>query len=246
MSGEARLKRHCVNKAISLAMQNRWEEAVDANEEIIEVFPNDADTYNRLGKALTKLGCYAEAREAYLKAFEIEPRNNIARKNLERLSHIEKISSKSGSGSGVDVHFFLQNGNKTTTVRLCNLASSEILSKMVPGDQVYLKIEGWRLLVENNNGEYLGEVDSKTGQRIIRLSKGGNKYQAAIANINENEGRIVIKETFQHPSQTGQPSFLPNLPKIDGELYFDTEGNFSQLLTPENDNLPLLVDQPES
>ena len=135
MSNKTTFRRHFVNKAILLAMQNCWEEAVVANRGIIEIFPNDADTYNRLGKALAKLGRYAEAREAYLKALEIESQNNIAKKNLERLSHLEKIFSKPGSASNVDIDFFLQDGSKTGIVRLHNLASSETLSKMTPGDQ---------------------------------------------------------------------------------------------------------------
>jgi len=39
-------------KAIQLAMQNKWQEAADLNQQILEQFPEDVDTLNRLGKAL--------------------------------------------------------------------------------------------------------------------------------------------------------------------------------------------------
>ena len=49
------------------------------------MFPNEVDAYNRLGKALTELGRYAEARDAYAHAVKLDPLNGIAAKNLQRL-----------------------------------------------------------------------------------------------------------------------------------------------------------------
>jgi hypothetical protein len=37
--------------------------------------------------------------------------------------------------------------------------------------------------------------------------EGGNRYAAAVASLNETEGRVLVKEVYQHPSQTGKPSF---------------------------------------
>ena len=48
-----RQKRTKSEQAISLAMKNRWEEAAQVNREILEIFPNEVDAFNRLGKALT-------------------------------------------------------------------------------------------------------------------------------------------------------------------------------------------------
>ena len=49
-------RRRQIDSAIQLAMDNRWEEAVQVNRAILSVFPNDTDSYNRLGKALMELG----------------------------------------------------------------------------------------------------------------------------------------------------------------------------------------------
>ncbi|HJW88869.1 MAG TPA: tetratricopeptide repeat protein, partial [Dehalococcoidia bacterium] len=59
---EARLRRLRAREAIALAMQSRWEEALEANRAIIEAFPTNVDAYNRLGRALMELGRYPEAR----------------------------------------------------------------------------------------------------------------------------------------------------------------------------------------
>src|SRR3954447_23037397 len=77
-----RMRRLRTEKAIQLAMQNKWQEAADINRHILEHFPEDVDTLNRLGKALLELGHYADARSQYHKAAGLDPSNGIAVKNL--------------------------------------------------------------------------------------------------------------------------------------------------------------------
>ena len=83
-----RQKRTKSEQAISLAMKNRWDEAAQVNREILDLFPNEVDAFNRLGKALTELGRYAEARDAYAQAVKLDPLNGIAAKNLQRLGKL--------------------------------------------------------------------------------------------------------------------------------------------------------------
>jgi Flp pilus assembly protein TadD len=61
----ARAKKAQADLAIQMALQGRGEEAVDLNRTLIDAFPTDVDAYNRLGKAMTELGRYADARNAY-------------------------------------------------------------------------------------------------------------------------------------------------------------------------------------
>jgi hypothetical protein len=78
---------------------------------------------------------------------------------------------------------------------------------MTAGNQVHLKVKRQQLVVENEQGEYLGLVEPPHGFRLARLIEGGNKYTAAIVNIDTDSARIIIREVFQHPSQIGRPSF---------------------------------------
>ena len=207
LNEKAKLRRHRTNEAIALAMQNRWEEAVTVNKSIIEMFPDDADAYNRLGKALTQIGKYAEAKEAYRHALELEPGNSIARKNLERLSHLKETGRGQKGGKVVSSHLFIEETGKTEVTNLHQLAPKQVLAKMSAGDPVQLKIKGQRLIVESINGEYVGEVDPKLGLRLIKLMESGNRYAAAMTRISEDKGKVMIKEVYQHPSQAGKPSF---------------------------------------
>ena len=70
-----------------------------------------------------------------------------------------------------------------------------------------MKIDGSSLIVGNSRGEYLGQVEPKHEQRLIKLMEGGNKYTAAIINSAEEAVTVIIREVYQHPSQAGRLSF---------------------------------------
>jgi len=82
----ARLRRQRSEQAIKAALQSRWDEAVQLNQQIIELTQGrDGDAFNRLGRALMAIGRYRDAREAYGRALQIDPTNQIARKNYASL-----------------------------------------------------------------------------------------------------------------------------------------------------------------
>lgn len=205
---KARLRRKASQEAISLAMQSRWQEAVTVNQSILELFPTDIDAYNRLGRAFMELGEFAKAKEAYSRGLELDPNNAIAQKNLQRLSLLpdSKVKVKEERRE-VAPDLFIGEMGKAGVVNLQNLAPGEVLARMAAGNQVDLKVRGQQLIIENEQGEYLGLVEPPHGFRLARLIEGGNKYTAAIVNIDNNTARVIIREVFQHPNQIGRPSF---------------------------------------
>ena len=206
--GEAKLKRERTQEAISCAMQGRWDEAIAANKSIIEVFPNDINAFNRLGKAFTEKGQYEEAIDAYNHAIEIDPKNSISRKNLRRLALLkEKQPALSEDRPKAISRTFIEETGKAGVARLDQLAAREVLIKMAAGDIVRLKVKKQRLTVENEAGEYLGQLESRISTRLSKLIKGGNKYSAAIASISDSVVKVIITEIYQHPKQVGRPSF---------------------------------------
>ena len=206
--GEAKLKRERTQNAIAFAMQGKWDEAIAANKSIIEVFPSDTNALNRLGKALTEKGQYQEAIEAYSRALEIDSKNNISRKNLRRLSLLkDEQPTPSEEHQKAISRTFIEETGKAGVARLDQLAPREVLAKMAAGDIVNLRMNGKRLSVANEEGENLGQVEARIGVRLSRLIDGGNKYSAAIASLSDGVVKVIITETYQHPSQKGRPSF---------------------------------------
>src|SRR4051794_14685669 len=120
-----RMRRLRSEKAIQLAMQNKWQEAADVNRQILEHFPDDVDTLNRLGKAEMELGHYAGAKSQYKRAAEIDPSNGIAVKNLARLT---KLADEAGEAptavhsKPVDPSLFIEESGKTAVTDLLDVA----------------------------------------------------------------------------------------------------------------------------
>ena len=208
---KTKLKKYWAEQAVSLALQGRWAEAVTANQNILSLFPSDAEAHNRLGKAYTELGRYAEAVESYQHALQIDPGNIIAEKNLQRLSNLIGVdpggtTELSPTSERLEPRLFIEELGKTGTTVLINTAAPSVLARMSSGDLVRLRPEGRTLVVENLRSERLGDVEPKLGQRLITFMQAGNRYTAAIASL-QNGVRIIIRETFQHPSMIGRISF---------------------------------------
>ncbi|HYM14969.1 MAG TPA: tetratricopeptide repeat protein [Dehalococcoidia bacterium] len=202
---KARVKRVRTEQAIQFAMQSRWDDAITANRAIIAAFPEEADAFNRLGKALAETGKIKEAREAYQKALELEPSNMIARKNLDRLASA-RAKVEPDRAQQVDTSLFIEEMGKTG-VTVLRPANKKMLGTLTAGDEVALKGVGSRLTVETMAGEYISDVEPRLALRLTKLMNGGNKYAAAVASATGDGVRIIIKETFQHPTQVGRLSF---------------------------------------
>lgn len=195
-------------RAIALAMEGRWREAVAANKAIIENYPNDVDAYNRLGRAHMELGEHTLAREAYSRARELDPYNAIAEKNLRRLSHLKETGAAAGAGFyRVELQHFIEETGKAGVVKLYRLAAKEVLAEVDAGDKVNLRIADSNLTVEDSRQVYLGQIEPKHSQRLIRLMKGGNRYSATVVSSSEDNLAVIIREVYQHPSQADQLSF---------------------------------------
>jgi len=205
---KARLQRKASHEAIALAMQSRWQEAVVVNQNIIDNFPTDIDAYNRLGRAYTELREFAKAREAYGKTLELHPENTIAQKNMNRISKLweTKVPVREERRE-VAPNLFIGEMGKAGVVNLQNLAPDEVLAQMVAGNQVNLKVRNGQLIAEDEAGEYLGMVEPQHGLRLAKLMEGGNKYTATVVSMDHEKERILVRETFQHPGQSGRLSF---------------------------------------
>ncbi len=216
----SRLKRDLSRDAISLALKGEWERAAEVNRAILELFEGDVEAMNRLGKALMELGHYEEARQVLDRVVLIAPYNNIAKKNLARLTCLEgspAAAKQARKASGAPQLFIEESGKSGTTV-LRKTAFTETIARIAPSDAASLVVENNAINVYTRDGEYVGQVEPKLGQRLIRLMYGGNKYEAAIIGVNGNEVSVIIRETFRHYSLRSVCSF-PRKTKEEHRVY---------------------------
>ncbi|MCH8206365.1 MAG: tetratricopeptide repeat protein [Chloroflexi bacterium] len=202
-----KVRKDLAKKAVGLAMQSRWEEAVEVNRSILHNFEDDLEAHNRLGKALSELGRNREAKEAFHRALELSPNNGIAKKNLDRLARLGEDSPGAAVRGSSIPPVFIEESGKAGVTSLVNLASPDVLVKLAPGHPVELFTEGSRLKIAEPSGEYAGQVEPKLASRLTRLIKGGNRYDATVRSVGERELTVIIRETNKDPSQARVVSF---------------------------------------
>jgi tetratricopeptide (TPR) repeat protein len=205
-----RQKRTKSEQAISLAMKNRWDEAAQMNREILELFPNEVDAYNRLGKALTELGRYGEARDAYAQAVKLDPLNGIASKNLQRLGKLASEGAAAPAPSPVDPRLFIEESGKTTVSQLTDVRRSDATAKLSAGDQLQLERRGNQIVVSNGSGNDIGRIEPKLEQDLIRLLDLGNQYSVFVTAASDQTVNVIIRETHRSAAMGNRPSFRPS------------------------------------
>lgn len=205
--GSSRFPTHWAEQAIALAMENRWAAAVAANKHILSVAPDDVGALNRLGRASMELGQYEEAREAYARTLVLSPSNTIAQKNLARVAALQEEARPEATVAKVERQMFLAEPGKAVVTSIKPRGKAVALVKVAVGEQVDLVVVGRALWIRDARGALLGTVEQRLAHRIIELMEGGNRYDAALASTGDDGARVVIRETYQDPSQLGKVSF---------------------------------------
>jgi hypothetical protein len=206
-----RLKKRLLDQAVELSTANQWEEAITTNRQLLQL-GEDAECFNRIGKAYLELGQFAESKAAYEDALRLNPSNVIARKNITRLSDLAGLE-----GKGVreqlrhyaDPQLFIIETGKTALTTLTNVASRESSLRLVSGEQVQLQYGEKTVSVVDGEGVEIGQLEPLLAQRLIELHQDGkgNRYAAAIANLDGNQIKVLIREIFQTPAHRNTVSF---------------------------------------
>jgi hypothetical protein len=196
-----------VEEAVQMAVDARWDEAVEINRYIIESFGADEGSQNRLGKALTELGQLENAKSAYDASLSINHMNPVARKNSAKLESLMNAKEALKGGQvKVDLSLFVEEMGKTTTTTL-RAAAPDVCSRVAPGDVAELRIDGDGVEVDTVRGVRLGSLEPKLARRLLKFIQGGNRYQAGVTSCEGSTVKVIVRETYQDPKFAGKPSF---------------------------------------
>lgn len=192
-------------QAVQAAIKGVWSKAVDLNRRLLKEDPENTAALNRLAKAYWELNKVSQAQKTYKKVLTFDRYNPIATKNLERL-----VKKRKGSKQTKVTHIsnlFLEEPGKTKTIKLIRLASDEVLSELDSGQKVELMPKKRNISVTAEDGIYLGTIPDDFSSRLIKLIKGGNRYQAFIKGVARQHLEIFIRETFRSKRFHNLPSF---------------------------------------
>lgn len=198
-------------QAIDAALNCKWTDAVTLNKQIIDLDSQNTAALNRLAKAYCEQGQFSEAKKLYAKVLDIDPYNPIAAKNLKRVQtfkndgavHVAEHDTQKLSASS-----FLQEPGVTKIVNLIKLAEPSKLSTLSTGMEVKLNPKNRGITINDLDNSYVGVLPDDISFQLLRLIKGGNKYQAVIKAIRPNGLTVLIREVFRSRKFKNQPSFL--------------------------------------
>lgn len=198
--------------AIDAALDSRWEEALKLNKKLLKLNPCNVDALARLARVYLEMGRIHLAKRYYLEVVKIDPYNPIALKNLKI------IKSFKNNGQQTNIHLnattklsaslFLQEPGKTKIVNLLKVAEPQKLSQAYCGMPVAMVIKNRKITIVDSFGNYLGVLPDDICHHLLRLLKGGSKYDLFIKSIKVNGLAVLIKETFRSKRFKNQPSFL--------------------------------------
>lgn len=204
-------RRQLGDDARRAAFDGNWEDAVAINLQIVAQSEKDTNAFNRLGRAYISLGNLDEAKDAYSRALKTDPANLIARRNLQRLEILrggsKHAAEVSRPGPMPRTSAFLEEVGRTWVDELVNPGDILVLADISSGEQLQLSDEHDRLVVRRANGDLLGEVEPKTGRRVLDLMRSGNRYEIYALGLAGQTLRIILREIHRDPSLATTVSF---------------------------------------
>jgi hypothetical protein len=203
------------NEAISAALENNWEKALQLNEDLLKKYPEDTDTMNRLARALSETGNLSGAKKFYKKVLELDPYNTIAEKNLNRLSTLKKGTQINGKNAQpVKGDTFLEEPGKTIILPLTDTAMPQVLADLQVDDQVQLEAHRSDVTATSSNGKRIGKIEPEISKVISKDLHAGSKFEAFIKSVTVNAGSekgkksqvsIFIRETSRSEKVSHAP-----------------------------------------
>lgn len=239
----AKFRRSLHKEAVDLALKGEWARAAQINRAILELFPGDVEALNRLAKALIELGRYQEAAEVLDRLREVAPYNGIARKNRARLQQLRDAAASAASATrharrtAGAPQLFIGESGKSARTALRHTPRRVSLAMVSPGDPVALRLEHHALNVYAADGQYLGQIDPRLGNRLRRLIEGGNTYAAAITGVHHDEISVIIHETSRHRSLAHVASFPTRSGDGSGPVHADAEASDDDAGDDEDEEL---------
>lgn len=200
------------HQAISAALEARWDDALKLNKKIIKLDPQSVDGLARLARAYMEMGRFNLAKKYYNEALKYDPYNPIASKNLKIIKSFKSNNQpKNGNGHGkLSSSLFLQEPGKSKIINLLKVAEPQKLSQAYCGMQVGAAVKNRKITIVDEEGTYLGVLPDDVCHHLMRLLRGGNKYEFFIKSVRVNSLSLLIRETFRSKRFKNQPSFLEN------------------------------------
>src|SRR3990167_7948731 len=169
-----------VSDAISAALAQNWDRAIEINKTILKNNKDDLETLCRLAYAYLQYGEIDKAKKLYKKILAADRYNCVAQKNYLKIANL----------SGTHI-------------------KTNIISKLSIGDTVQLNPKKHAIEVRGIDKTYYGAIPDDVTFRLLKFIEAGNTYLVCIKNIQKNYISVFIREMSRGKKLNHQPSFSP-------------------------------------
>lgn len=197
-----------LDDAIQAALRQDWKSAIQLNTDLIKDDKKNVDAYNRLGFAYLKSGQIKKAKETFEKVLTIDKYNQIATKNIKKLTVLKKDTLLTTNTAEISPLLFLEEPGKTKVVDCINTAPMNTLTGLNCGQEVFLKPKKHTVEVRDQHGKYLGALPDDVAFKMIKFITAGNTYSIFVKGVTKNCISIFIRELKRGKKLLNQPSFI--------------------------------------
>lgn len=194
--------------AIAAALRQDWKEAIRINTQLLKTHKHDIDASCRLAFAYMKTGQLQLAKAAYEKVIKMDQYNQIALKNLARLTTLKKKNMEESDGLTISPLLFLEEPGITKMAECMNLAPISVLSTLSAGQELMLKPKKHCVELRTIGNTYAGALPDDLSFKLNKLIEAGNTYQTIIKSVDKKSLKVVIRELTRGKKFAHQPSFI--------------------------------------
>lgn len=193
--------------AIAAALAQDWKEATRINLAILKSDKNDLEALCRLAFAYLKTGQLLAAKRTYLKVLALDKYNQIASKNLKKMTTLKKKDMANEACTFMSPMIFLEEPGKTKIVECVHAAPAHILSTLSAGQEVFLKPKPHGIEVRTSSQTYIAALPDDMSFKLNRMMAGGNTYQTIVKGVDKKSVKIMLRELSRGKRFASQPSF---------------------------------------
>lgn len=183
-------------KAINAAIAFLWPEAIKLNKKILSINKKNLSALLRLAFAYMQAEDLVRAKKYYRQVLKIQPINNVANENLERIKILQnkKVTKFNKTKIFFNPDLFLEAVGKTKTVKLVNLGQKNILAHLMVGQEVIMKTKKRKVEIRTKDGDYIGSLPDDLSKRLRLFIRAKSLYSAYIKENNLNNLIAFIRE----------------------------------------------------
>lgn len=176
-------------RAIKAAQDERWDDAIVLNQELLAIDPRNIGAYNRIGFAHLQKQEHQQAATAYQQVLEIDSSNTVAKKYLDVIRKKQPVKLP----KALRHSDFVDEPGKTKSTNLARLADADVIADLSVGMDCELKSSKSRISVMCD-GRYIGSLPDDLTARLQQLIEAGNVYSVKIQSLKNNAVIVFIRE----------------------------------------------------